>query len=38
MSDPKLIYSATKVLALTGKKINIAVEPIPVNVFLNYTK
>lgn len=39
ISNPKFIYPATKILSITGKKINIAVEPISVNVFiLNYRK
>jgi alpha-L-arabinofuranosidase len=39
MSNPKLIYPSTKTLAITGKKINIVVDPISVNVFiLNYKK
>ena len=39
ISNPWLIYPATKTLAITGKKINIAVDPISVNVFiLNYKK
>jgi alpha-L-arabinofuranosidase len=39
ISNPKVIYPVTKTLAITGKKINIAVDPISVNVFvLNYKK
>jgi alpha-L-arabinofuranosidase len=39
LSDPKHIYPASKTLAITGKKINIALDPISVNVFiLNYRK
>lgn len=39
ISNPRLIYPETKTLAITGKKINIAVDPISVNVFiLNYKK
>jgi hypothetical protein len=39
MANPKLIYPASKQLAITGKKINIAPDPISVNVIiLNYKK
>jgi alpha-N-arabinofuranosidase len=39
ISAPKLIYPVIKTLAITGKKINIAVDPISVNVFiLNYKR
>jgi alpha-L-arabinofuranosidase len=39
MSGPRTIYPESKALALTGKKINIAVDPISVNVFiLTYKK
>ncbi len=39
MSDPKLIFPSSKLLALTGKKINIVLDPISVNVLiLNYKK
>jgi alpha-L-arabinofuranosidase len=34
ISDPKVVYPATKTLAITAKKINIAVDPISVNVFI----
>jgi alpha-L-arabinofuranosidase len=39
MANPKLIYPASKQLAITSKKINIALDPISVNVIiLNYKK
>jgi alpha-L-arabinofuranosidase len=39
ISDPQLIYPSLKQLAVTGKKINIALDPISVNVIiLNYKK
>jgi hypothetical protein len=34
MSGPTTIYPESKTLAITGKKINIAVDPISVNVFI----
>jgi len=39
ISSPRFIYPLTKTLAIPGKKINIAVDPISVNVFiLNYKR
>lgn len=39
MSVPRAIYPESKALAMTGKKINIAIDPISVNVFiLTYKK
>ena len=39
MADPKHIYPESKTLAITGKKINIALDPISVNVIiLSYKK
>jgi alpha-L-arabinofuranosidase len=39
IANPKLIYPVLKELALTGKKINIALDPVSVNVIiLNYRK
>jgi alpha-L-arabinofuranosidase len=39
ISDPRRIYPSIKSLAITGKKINIAIDPISVNVFiLTYKK
>jgi len=38
ISGPKTIYPDSKSLAITGKKINIAVDPISVNVFILSSK
>jgi alpha-N-arabinofuranosidase len=39
ISAPRIIYTVTKTLAIPAKKINIAVDPISVNVFiLNYKR
>ena len=39
ISAPRIIYPVTKTLAIPAKKINIAVDPISVNVFiLNYKR
>jgi alpha-L-arabinofuranosidase len=39
MANPKLVYPSSKQLAFSGKKINIALDPISVNVvILNYKK
>jgi alpha-L-arabinofuranosidase len=39
ITNPKMIFPVTGTLAMTGKKINIDVDPISVNVFiLNYSK
>ena len=39
IANPRLIFPSSKQLAITGKKINIALDPISVNVvILNYKK